>query len=101
MKTRSDLQTMLENLLGTRNVYFQPPESLKINYPCIIYSTNSVDNIHGNNDVYKQDISYELVYVDSNPDNVIFKKLCNMEKCRFKRFYVSDNLNHFVFEIYY
>lgn len=101
MKTRLELQSMLENLLGSRNVYFQPPESLSIRYPCIVYSLSKVDNLHGNNDIYKQDISYELIYVDSNPESNVFKKLCNIPMCKFKRFYISENLNHYVFEIYY
>ena len=100
MKTRIELQAMLEELIGSRNVYFQPPESLKINYPCIIYSTTGVANRFGNNDIYKQNLSYELVLVDSNPDSEIFKKLCKIPKCRFRNFYISENLNHYVFEIH-
>ena len=34
-KTRLDLQSYLKTL--TANVYFQPPENVKLNYPCIIY----------------------------------------------------------------
>jgi len=33
MGTRLELQNLLENILGSRNVYFQPPENLKLNYP--------------------------------------------------------------------
>lgn len=100
MRTRIELQAMLENLIGSRNVYFQPPESLKIKYPCIIYSTHNVTNDFANNDIYKQDYFYELVLVDSNPDSEIFKKMCKLPKFRFKNFYVSENLNHYVFESY-
>lgn len=91
---------MLEELIGSRNVYFQPPESLRIKYPCIVYSLQNVSNRFANNDIYKQDHFYELVLVDSNPDSEIFKKMCKNPKFRFKNFYVSDNLNHFVFESY-
>lgn len=100
MKTRIEFQQMLEELIGSRNVYFQPPESLRIKYPCIVYSLQNVSNRFANNDIYKQDHFYELVLVDSNPDSEIFKKMCKNPKFRFKNSYVSDNLNHFVFESY-
>ena len=38
MANRLDLQALLEDLLGSRNVYYQPPESVKMNYPAIVYA---------------------------------------------------------------
>ena len=38
MGTRLELQNKLEELLGSRHVYFQPPESVKMEYPAIKYS---------------------------------------------------------------
>ena len=75
-------------------------QCLKINYPCIIYTTTKVENEFANNDIYKQDFFYELVLIDSNPDSEIFKRMCAMPKLRFKNFYISENLNHYVFESY-
>ena len=43
MGSRIDLQSKLEDILGSRNVYFQPPENLKIKYPAIIYSLNNIN----------------------------------------------------------
>lgn len=100
MKTRLEVQTVLEDLMGSRNVYYQPPESLKINYPCVVYSINKLNNDFANNDIYKQDHFYELVLIDSNPDSEYFKKMCLLPNFKFKNYYVSDNLNHFVFNIY-
>ena len=100
MKTRIELQAMLEEVMGSENVYFQPPASLRIDYPCIVYSISKVDNTYANNNIYKQDYFYELILVDSNPDSEYFKKLCKIPQCRFRNFYISDNLNHFVFNIY-
>lgn len=100
MTTRIDVQNMLEELIGSRNVYFQPPSSMRIDYPCIVYSIKSVDNKYANNDIYKQDYFYELILVDSNPDSEYFHKLCKNPNCRFRNTYISDNLNHFVFNFY-
>ena len=34
---RNDLQKLLVEVLGSKNVYFQPPESVKMKYPAIVY----------------------------------------------------------------
>lgn len=38
MGTRLELQSKLVELLGSKHVYYQPPESVKIEYPAIVYS---------------------------------------------------------------
>jgi len=43
MAPRLELQEVLESLLGSRNVYFQPPLNLKMNYPCIIYKRDDAE----------------------------------------------------------
>ena len=98
--TRAELQNLLEVLLGSRNVYFQPPESLKIQYPAIIYSLNSIDQISANNDKYLHHHSYTVLLIDKNPDSVFIDKLLALPFCRFDRHYVSDNLNHYAFSLY-
>ena len=39
-------------ILGTRNAYFQPPESVKMNYPAIVYGLDSIENTYANDGVY-------------------------------------------------
>lgn len=101
MATRLDLQTVFENILGSRNVYFQPPSSEKMNYPAIVYHRNSIDNQNANNFVYKQDISYEVIVVYDDPDSNLPLEISKLPKCRFDRNYVSDNLYHDVFTLYF
>ena len=101
MTSRVELQTMLENILGSRNVYFQPPENVKIKYPAIIYSRTRIDGTFANNDVYKLDHAYQVVYVHSNPDDPLIDTLAQVPTCRFQREYASDNLYHDVFIIYF
>lgn len=83
------------------NLYFQPPSNINMIYPCIIYRINNVDTAHANNNPYLQFLSYQLTVVDKNPDSDIFKRLLKQPMCRFERSYVADNLNHFIFNIYY
>lgn len=100
-KPREILQTLLEGLLGTRNVYFQPPESLKLNYPCIVYERNNIRIDTANNKPYLKYKRYTVTYIDEDPDSEIPDKLLELAYCSFDRHFVSDNLNHDVFVLYF
>lgn len=101
MGSRLELQTMLEELLGSRNVYFQPPESIKMKYPAIVYSRDDITNDSADNLVYKQSYFYQLIVIDEDPDSEIVEKVSKLPKCRFIRHYTADNLNHYIFTLYY
>jgi hypothetical protein len=100
-RQRTELQTILENVLGSRNVYFQPPENYRIKYPCIIYTLDSMDSKYADNTRYFDKKSYMVTVIDKDPDSTIPDKICDIPMCRFSRFYTSDNLNHYVFIIYF
>lgn len=101
MGSRLDLQNLLESVLGSRNVYYQPPESIRINYPAIIYSRNDIDNTFADDIVYMQNHTYQVIVIDANPDSEIVNKMSKLPMCRYDRHYTSDNLNHDVFIINY
>lgn len=101
MASRLELQTMLETILGSRNVYFQPPATIQMKYPAIVYSLSNLDNVHANNSVYAQYDRYELIYIDKNPDNDKIRIISKLHMCAFNRSYVADNLNHYVFTLYF
>lgn len=100
MANRLTLQTKLEEILGSRNVYFQPPASVKLQYPAIVYSRKDIENRSANNAVYTQSPSYEVIVIDKNPDSEIVNRVSALPLCRFDRHYTADNLNHDVFTIY-
>ena len=101
MGNREELQTLLEEVLGSRNVYFQPPSNIHMKYPAIVYSRNRIANNHANDDVYRQSLSYELTVIDAKPDSEIVMQVSQLPMCRHDRHFKSDNLNHDVFTIYY
>lgn len=101
MENVDDLQTLLESILGSPNVYFQPPESVKMSYPAIVYTLSNIGNNHANNNVYLQSFSYEITVIDYEPDSKIAMAISKLPKCRFNRHFKSDNLNHYVFTLYY
>lgn len=100
--TRLALDRRLRALLGTSNVYFQPPESIKLKYPCIIYNLSSIPSIYANNKVYKSHRRYQITYVTSDPDTeMIDKFLAEFEMVSFDRHFTADRLNHYIFTLYY
>lgn len=101
MLQRLELHKILCEILGSRNVYYQPPESVKMEYPAIVYSRDDIDNTFAENSVYKQDHQYQIIVIDKDPDSEIVAAVSKMPMCRFVRHYESDNLNHDVFGIYY
>ena len=100
-KARLDLQEFLEILKGDQNVYFQPPTSVKMNYPAIVYKLSNINNTHANNSPYIQDTAYQLIYITKNPDDVMIKTLSKLPMCDFDRHYTADNLNHYSYILYY
>ncbi len=101
MGDRLDLQAMLEELLGSRNVYFQPPASVKMQYPAIVYSRNKIRNDHADDSVYRQLLEYEVTVIDFDPDSEIVMKVSRLPRCSFERHYTADKLNHDVFLLNY
>lgn len=101
MASRLQLQTELEELLGSRNVYFQPPAPVRMQYPAIVYSRSNIENRHADNNVYMQSCFYEITVIDEDPDSEIVEKVSKLPTCRFDRHYKADNLNHDVFTLYY
>lgn len=101
MNRRLELQTLLENILGSRNVYYQPPASISMKYPAIVYSRYDVENFHADNVVYAQKTAYSVTVIDKNPDSEYVKKISILPLCSYDRHYVADNLNHDVFTLYF
>lgn len=100
-RTRLTLQTKLENLLGSKHVYYQPPENLKMEYPAIRYSKSDEEDIYANNIKYLSMSVYDLVVIDKKPDNPVIKKLLELPYSEFDRHYVADGLNHDIIRIFY
>lgn len=101
MSSRIELQTKLEELLGSSNVYYQPPENLKMSYPAIVYSLDNIKRTSADDVAYLQTRCYEIIVIDKKPDNVVIDKILNLPLCDFNRHYVADNLNHYVFTLYF
>lgn len=101
MGDRLDLQAKFEEILGSRNVYFQPPASLSMQYPAIVYSFKEVRTRSANNSAtYIMSPGYEGILIVKEPDVEYLQKILQIPYCRFDRYYRADNLHHYTFTIY-
>lgn len=107
MEKRLELQQKFQNIIGVRtdgkqNVLFQPPESVKLVYPCIIYKRSSGDTKYADDMPRFFTNSYDVLVIDKDPDSKLVKKLVfAFPMIRHTRFYVADNMNHDAFVLYY
>ena len=98
---RVQLQKNLENLLGSRNVYFQPPTGTRIAYPCIIYKLDSATDQHAEDKIYRRLYRYSLTYITKDPDDPMTDISDRIRWCIVGRLFTTDNLNHYVYTLYY
>ena len=102
---RTQLQSLLEALMESldleKNVYFQPPSNLVMNYPCIRNERDDSQVRHANNRLYLHTNRNQVTVIDRNPDSQLPDKVIELPMCAFDRFYVADGLNHHVFNLFF
>lgn len=114
-KTRLDLQILLESLMNTayhktiaagintpdfsKNVWFQPGNRLI--YPAIVYSRNTADTRYADDNPYVVMVQYIITVIDPNPDSLIPGLVAQLPMCKADRHFVSENLHHDVYLMYY
>ena len=98
---RLELNAAFEQMLGSKNVYIQPPSNVRMKYPAIVYTRIGIDPIRADNGVHKLTTEYEVVVIDSAPNSNLVYQMAYFPLCRHTRHYEQDNLNHDVFRIFY
>jgi hypothetical protein len=101
MAQRLELHEKLVEILGSRNVYFQPPPSVQLEYPCIIYQRSDEDAKFADNGPYARKRRYTVTYVDLDADAGAKDQIASLPMCIFDRFYTADNLNHDVYKLFF
>lgn len=99
---RQCLHSLLKNLPYVKQVWFQPPDDIKLVYPCIIYNWERVKDISADNMHYSSRRGYKVTIIDQTPDSVIpdiFHR--NFKTASFDRSYVADGLNHWVYTLFF
>ena len=101
MDRRIELQNLLEEIIGNDHVYFQKPENVRMEYPAIKYDISNIRKIHADNIAYLRYKAYSVTVIDYDPDSEISEKISELPLCSFDRAYQANNLNHFVYTLYY
>ena len=99
MGQRADLHTLFKTLVD--NVYFQPPSSTVMQYPCIKYERSNIRSKSADNAPYKLQKEYTVTVIAADPDSPIPDSVSKLPQCVFDRGFKADNLNHDVFTILY
>lgn len=100
MDRRPELRDKLYEICP--NLYFQPPESVKLTYPCVIYSRVSGKSKYADNNLYSYKQAYRILVVDRNPDSELIQKIMyEFPMCSYDNHFVKDNLNHDILTLYY
>lgn len=97
---RLKLQQTLEDILGTKNVHFQPPPNIQMQYPAIVYELDNIKPQHADNLPYKHDTRYLVTIMDRDPDSLFIAPVAKLPKTSFSRAYAANGLNHTAFTLY-
>lgn len=102
MASRLDLQSKLKEFMNGGMVKFQPPPSVQLTYPCIVYSYSGGRTEFSDNDPYTYTKRYTVTIITRDPDSDLPDKFAmSFRMCVHDRSYVADGLYHHVFTLYF
>lgn len=110
-----DLQQRVDKIvektiaLGVSNVYFEPPEDLIMEYPCVRFKRGTISSRHADNRIYKIDDSFDYIYISRISDDKMAHTILvgdsehepPFRRIRHIRHYVADGLHHDHYKLYY
>jgi len=70
-------------------------------YPCIVYELDNTIAIHADNKPYNLTKRYQVTVIDRNPDSGIPDKIAALPLCSHERSFPADNLNHYIFTLFF
>lgn len=100
MRTYKDLLNMLRQAVQHDQVYFQPPENLKIGYPAIVFHLSKIEIDHASDVPYKGAKEYSVTLITKDPEPDVIDEILKIPYSSLDTTYISDGMNHFVFTVY-
>ena len=101
MAPRLELHELLKAIPGVKEAYFQPPATVKMQYPCIVYQNDNARTEFAGNLPYMYTKRYQVTVIDTNPDSAIPDRIARMATAVFVQHYTANNLHHTVFGLYF
>ena len=100
--SREELQNKFVVFLGNENVYFNPPETIRMKYPAIVYDLYRLNQRFADDKSYRSLPCYSVTIIDRQSDLDWIRNMLNeFEYCALDRVYHADNLVHYSFILYY
>ena len=101
IKTRLALQEKLEEIMGGKYVYFQPPASVSLKYPCIVYSLSNIKSSNADNIKYLKDYKYTITLIHNDPDNCLVDEILKLHYITLENSFATQGLYHYVYTLYF
>lgn len=96
------LNDILTEIIGNDHVYYQPPEDVKIEYPCIVYKLVVPYIRRADNKIYTYMDCYDLTVISEDPYNTIARSILDrFQYCSLGSRYLGDGLYHDPLTLYY
>lgn len=100
MRTYKDLLHLLRQAVQHNQVYFQPPENLKIEYPAVVFHLSKIEIDHASDTPYKGAKEYSVTLITKDPEPDVIDEILKIPYSSLDTTYISDGMNHFVFTVY-
>lgn len=95
------LSDFLHEISGVKYLYYSPPTGTEMNYPCIKYDLRDAWARYADNIPYLTNLQWAITVIDEDPDSEIANIFFELAQCKFDRKYSANDLNHFVFTLYF
>lgn len=100
LSRREQFDAILKSI--AERTYFQAPSNVTMEYPCITYERSSIDTKHANDKPYLRDDRYTVTVIyKKTTDEVLVDAVAALPQSRHTSFFVANQLNHHVFDIFF
>lgn len=100
MEQKSKISQLLHTL-PVKDVIFQPSESVKLKYPCVLYDFNGYKDFFGNDGRHIVRERYTVKHIYKDPTENLRTTIRGLfVYVDFDRTFINDNLYHDVYTVY-
>lgn len=101
MRRKSELSLLLHTLPVNDEIHFQPPESVKLEYPCVLYEFDNYRDFNANDRKHITREKYIVTHIYKDPTQNLRETIMSLFiYVYFDRVFVADNLYHDVYTVY-
>ena len=101
MGQRLELQALLEGILGSDHVYFQPPATVQMQYPAIVYERDTARTQFADNEPHRMTLRYKVTVISRDPDTDFHLKVAKLPMSTYERHFTVANLHHDVLNVFF